>query len=84
MTDEIEAGNYHAFPEDEPALVPADCPSIGQVALRDAASASVAGEWIASAGRVDWYYQKGSRRKRCPSIVWSRRLPQPRVSQGTF
>jgi hypothetical protein len=83
MTDEIE-GRYvsdSAYRADDLLPLPAKCPPAEPVALGDTAPLNPGSDWMVTAGRDDWYYQKGARRARCSSVVWSRRPAQQQASQ---
>ena len=84
MTDEIEASHVsdYAFPADGTAPELANGPPIGLVAVKNAATVSTGSEWMASSGPGDWYYQKGARRTRRSSVVWSRRPTQHQAVQA--
>jgi hypothetical protein len=83
MTDKIE-GTYvsdSAYQADDMPPLSANRPSVEPAAPGDAMQLSLGSEWMVSAARDDWYYQKGARRTRRLSVVWSRRPVQQRASQ---
>ncbi len=83
MTDEIE-GRYasdYAHPADDMPPASANRPAAEPAASGGAAPLGLGSEWMVSAGRGDWYYQKGARRTRRSSVVWSRRPARQQAGQ---